>query len=229
MSVIAIITARGGSKRIPRKNIKNFCGEPIIAYSIRAALESGIFDHVMVSTDDEEIAEISRKYGAEVPFMRSAETANDFATTRDVLEEVVRKYDEMGENIEYFCCIYPCAPFVTAKKLRDCFDYLREKEAHSVWTVVKCSPPPQRCFELVDGMIQYKYPEYNNMRSQDLEPLYHDCGQLYFYNKKDFEKGDKHVFKKIFPMYIPETEVQDIDNDTDWAIAEIKYKLMIEK
>lgn len=229
MSTIAIITARGGSKRIPRKNIKDFCGQPIIAYSIRAALDSGLFDHVMVSTDDEEIAEISRKYGAEVPFMRSAETANDFATTRDVLEEVIRRYDEMGENIEYFCCIYPCAPFVTAKKLRDCFDYLREKGAYSVWPVVKFSPPPQRCFELVDDMIKYKYPEYSNKRSQDLEPLYHDCGQFYFYSKKDFEKGDAHVFEKIFPIYVPETEVQDIDNETDWKIAEIKYKLMIEK
>lgn len=229
MSTIAIITARGGSKRIPRKNIKNFCGQPIIAYSIRAAIDSGIFDHVMVSTDDEEIAEIARKYGAEVPFMRSAETANDFATTRDVLEEVIRKYDEIGENIDYFCCIYPCAPFVTAKKLRDCFDYLRQKDAHAVWPVVKFSPPPQRCFELVDGMIKYKYPEYKNMRSQDIEPLYHDCGQFYFYNKKAFEKGDAHVFERIFPIFVPETEVQDVDDETDWKIAEMKYKLMIEK
>ena len=132
MSIIAIITARGGSKRIPRKNIKDFCGKPIIAYSIQAALESGIFDHVMVSTDDEEIADIARKYGAEVPFMRSEKTASDFATTRDVLEEVLQKYDEMGEKIDYFACIYPCAPFVTAQKLKDAFNLLREKEGYGL-------------------------------------------------------------------------------------------------
>ncbi|MBO5223325.1 MAG: pseudaminic acid cytidylyltransferase [Clostridia bacterium] len=229
MSVIAIITARGGSKRIPRKNIKDFCGKPIIAYSIQAALDSGIFDHVMVSTDDEEIAQISRSYGAEVPFMRSAKTANDFATTRDVLEEVLQKYDELGEKIDYFACIYPCAPFVTAQKLKDCFALLREKQAYRVCPVVQFSFPPQRGFVLSDDVLKFKFPEYANFRSQDLEPFYHDCGQFYFYDKKYFDMGDKKVFEKTVPMFMPETEVQDVDNQTDWEIAEIKYRFMLGK
>ena len=228
MKNIAIITARGGSKRIPSKNIKEFCGKPIIAYSIQAALESGIFDHVMVSTDDEEIADIARKYGAEVPFMRSEKTASDFATTRDVLEEVLQKYDEMGEKIDYFACIYPCAPFVTAQKLKDAFNLLREKEGYGLCPVVRFSFPPQRGFILDNDTLKFKYPQYINSRSQDLEPFYHDCGQFYFYDKKCYDMGNDKILERYVPMFVPETEVQDIDHQTDWEIAEIKYKLMIE-
>ena len=230
MSVIAIITARGGSKRIPKKNIKDFCGKPIIAYSIQAALDSGIFDHVMVSTDDEEIAEIARKYGAEVPFMRSAKTASDFATTRDVLEEVIQKYNEMGENIEYFCCIYPCAPFITGKKLKDGFALLKEKKASMAHPVIRFSFPPQRGYILEDGYLKFKFPEFTNApRTQDLEPMYHDCGQFYFHDKKAFDLGAKEMREKVVPIYVPETEAQDIDNQEDWEIAEIKYMRMINK
>ena len=226
MSTIAIITARGGSKRIPRKNIKDFLGMPIIAYSIKAALESGIFDHVMVSTDDEEIAQIAREYGAEVPFMRSAKTASDFATTRDVLEEVLQKYAEMGESIEYFSCIYPCAPFVSAQKLKDAFTLLKEKEAYGVMPVIRFSYPPQRCYVIDDDRLTFKYPEYYNSRTQDLEPYYHDCGQFYFYKKSAFDQGNDKVFEKLLPIYVSDMEVQDIDNDTDWKIAEIKYSFL---
>ena len=132
MSCIAIITARGGSKRIPHKNIKNFCGKPIIAYSIQAALESKLFDEVMVSTDDEMIASIAKDYGASVPFMRSAENANDFATTRDVLDEVMKTYKEQGKTFDYMCCIYPTAPFITAKKLKEAFALLRSAKTEQV-------------------------------------------------------------------------------------------------
>ena len=124
MSAIAIITARGGSKRIPRKNIREFCGKPIMNYSIEAALEAGIFDEVMVSTEDDEIAYIARAAGAQVPFMRSAETSSDTATTADVITEVLMRYEEQGRSFEYGCCIYPTAPFVTAHKLRDAYDIL---------------------------------------------------------------------------------------------------------
>ena len=227
---IAIITARGGSKRIPRKNIKDFLGKPIIAYSISAALESGLFDHVMVSTDDYEIAEIAKKYGAEVPFMRSEETANDFATTRDVLMEVLDKYKEMGVEISDFCCIYPTAPFITAEKLKEALRIMQENKAGRVVPVVRFSFPPQRCFIVDNGLLKWKFPEYaTNRRSQDLEPFYHDCGQFYFIDYKTFIEGDEALFLKTYPMFVPETEVQDIDNIVDWELAEIKYQKMMNK
>ena len=141
---LAIITARGGSKRIPRKNIKDFCGKPIMAYSIDAAFEAGCFDTVMVSTDDEEIAQIAKKYGAEVPFLRSGRTAGDFATTADVLMEVFEEYEKRGEKFDYAACIYPTAPFVTAQKLKDGMSLLREKQGTMLMPVVAFSFPPQR-------------------------------------------------------------------------------------
>lgn len=225
MKRIAIITARGGSKRIPRKNIKEFCGKPILCYSIEAALESGAFDEVMVSTDDEEIAETARKAGAKVPFLRSAETAGDYATTRDVLMEVMRKYLEQGEQYDEMCCIYPTAPFVTADKLKKGIVLLEDSGADEVCPVVRFSFPPQRCYVLADGYLQFKYPEYRNARSQDLEPYYHDCGQFYMYQTESFLNKDQREWK-LAPIIMPEMEVQDIDNEEDWKIAEIKYMSM---
>ena len=144
MRRIAIITARGGSKRIPRKNIKEFCGKPILAYSIEAALASGLFDTVMVSTDDEEIAGIAKEYGAEVPFYRSEATSNDFATTNDVLLEVLAEYEKRGEQYDVACCIYPTAPFVTSEKLKDATKRLEDSDADTIIPVVAFSYPPQR-------------------------------------------------------------------------------------
>ena len=153
-NAIAVITARGGSKRIPHKNIKEFCGKPIIAYSIKAALESGLFEVVMVSTDDPKIAEIAKEYGASVPFMRSAENANDFATTSDVLNEVMDVYRKNGKLFDYVCCIYPTAPFITAQKLREAFSLLAENDVEQVLPVVRFSFPPQRCFIVgLDSML----------------------------------------------------------------------------
>lgn len=228
MSVLAIITARGGSKRIPRKNIKEFCGKPIIAYSIDAALKSGIFDEVMVSTDDTEIAEIAKKYGAQVPFMRSAETSNDFATTMDVLKEVIGNYrDKLGKSFDYICCIYPTAPFVTINKIKTVFNLLKESDADQVVPVVKFSFPPQRCFVIDDkGVLSYKWPENKNTRSQDLEPLYHDAGQFYFYKSNIFDENKVDI--KAIPYILSDLEVQDIDNEEDWKIAEIKYHLLMQ-
>ena len=179
MKKIAIITARGGSKRIPRKNIREFCGKPILAYSIEAAVKSGIFDTVMVSTDDEEIAAVAKRYGAEVPFYRSAETANDFATTNDVLLEVLAEYERRGEKFDLGVCIYPTAPFVNEKKLHDGLEIFGKSGADALVSVVKFSFPPQRGFVVDNGLIKYQYPQYERTRSQDLEPIYHDCGQLY--------------------------------------------------
>lgn len=225
-NVIAIITARGGSKRIPRKNVKEFCGKPILQYSIEAALASGIFKEVMVSTDDEEIARIAKEAGAKVPFMRSEKTSNDYATTADVLMEVLETYKEMGQEFAYTCCIYPTAPFVTEEKLQKAFAMIKEKEAWQLTPVVAYSFPPQRCVVIREGEIEMLHPEHRNTRSQDLEPYYHDCGQFYFYDTNELVKGKGVIVENVIPMVLPELEVQDIDNEVDWKIAEMKYKLM---
>ena len=226
MKSVAIITARGGSKRIPRKNIKEFCGKPILAYSIEAALTSGIFDTVMVSTDDEEIAEIAKQYGAEVPFYRSEKTANDYATTNDVLLEVLEEYEKRGEHFDLACCIYPTAPFVTAQKLKTAVEQLNASDADTLIPVVAFSYPPQRAMIVKDGRLVFEYPRYLDSRSQDLEPHYHDVGQFYVFRTESFQKNRKLMIGNILPMVISEMEVQDIDNQTDWEIAEMKYRLM---
>lgn len=221
----AVITARGQSKRIPRKNIKEFCGKPILAYSIESALKAGIFDEVMVSTDDEEIADIALKYGAAVPFMRSEEAADDFATTTDVLLEVLDSYKETGREFDELCCIYPTAPFVTAARLKEAMQKLEETQADSVFTVVPFSFPPQRGLVFKDGRIQFQYPEYAQKRSQDLDVIYHDAGQFYCVNVEAFLRNRVLIMKEAVPVILPELEAQDIDNESDWKLAELKYKL----
>jgi len=227
---IAIITARGGSKRIPKKNIRNFCGKPIIAYSIEAAIESGLFSEVMVSTDSEEIAETARRFGARVPFLRSRKNADDYATTADALLEVMERYQEMGRTFSYLCCIYPTAPFVTAEKLRDAMRLMEEHHPSLILPVVAFSYPPQRSYVVDEnGCLEFKYKEYSRSRSQDLEKWYHDAGQFYMYDAKRFlqEKGAPEG--PIMPIYVSELQVQDIDSEDDFKIAELKYQLMKEK
>ena len=227
-SSIAIITARGGSKRIPRKNIKPFCGKPIIAYSIEAALQSGLFEEVMVSTDDEEIARTARECGAKVPFMRSSESAGDYASTDDVLLEVLTAYQEQGRVFDTFCCLYPTAPFVTARKLQTAMGLL--ENADSVMPVVAFSFPPQRCVVINEaGELRMKWPEHAKTRSQDLEPYYHDCGQFYCCRIGPFLQYGTTDLPRMIPMIMSELEVQDIDNQDDWAIAELKYQRMLAK
>ena len=221
---VAIITARGGSKRIPHKNIRDFCGKPIISYSIEAALSSDVFDEVMVSTDDEAIASIARSFGAAVPFMRSAESANDYASTDDVIAEVLRTYEAGGTRFDRFCCIYPTAPFVTAEKLKNAMTLL--DQAESVMPVVAFSYPPQRGIILENGRIRRKYPEFLTARSQDLEKMYHDCGQFYACRTDAFFRDGTTDVDDLVPMIMPEMEVQDIDTEEDWAIAELKYRKM---
>lgn len=225
-SRIAIITARGGSKRIPGKNIKSFCGKPILAYSIEAALQSGLFQEVMVSTDSLEIAETARKYGAQVPFLRSSKNADDYATTADVLLEVLHQYMEIGKCFDYLCCIYPTAPFVTAEKLRSAMQLMETCHPAAVYPVVAYSYPPQRCF-VMDSRhcLEYKYPEYIQARSQDLETQYHDAGQFYIYQTSAYLKNQGRITKDILPIVLSELEVQDIDCETDWKLAELKYQM----
>lgn len=228
MSAIAIITARGGSKRIPGKNKKEFLGKPIMCYSIEAAFASGLFEEVMVSTDDEEIAQIARDAGASVPFMRSPATANDYATTDDVLLEVLAEYEKRGRTFEYMACIYPTAPFVTGEKLRAALQLLIKEEAAGVMPVVQFSFPPQRGMAVRDGRLEYCYPENAMKRSQDLEAVYHDCGQFYFYQTEKYRACKGDLEEGYVPIVVPETEVQDIDNLSDWKIAEMKYQMMKE-
>ena len=219
---LAMITARGGSKRIPRKNIKEFCGKPILAYSIEAARSSGAFEEVMVSTDDPEIAGIAVKYGASVPFFRSEATANDYASTDDVIMEVLKTYEERGEHFDNFCCIYPTAPFVTGERLKQAMDLLADSD--SVMPVVPFSYPPQRGLLISEeGFLKRQFPEYALARSQDLQKIYHDCGQFYACRTDAFFRDSTTDVDDLLPMIMPEMEVQDIDTEEDWAIAELKF------
>ncbi len=226
MSAIAIITARGGSKRIPRKNIRDFCGQPIIKYSIDAALSSGCFDEVMVSTDDEEIVEISKKYGAKVPFIRSKKNSDDYSTTSDVLLEVINQYQQLGQSYDYLCCIYPTAPFVTAEKLSSAMNIIKNNNCDCVFPIIKYSSPVQRSLKIKNDKIVMNWQENYTKRSQDLEPFYHDSGQFYLIKTSSFLKNKTLLLENTFPIIIPEIESQDIDNEEDWRIAEIKYKVL---
>lgn len=223
MKSIAIITARGGSKRIPRKNIKMFMGKPMIAYAIAAAHESKLFDEVMVSTDDAEIVAIAKENGAVVPFMRSAAAANDFATTADVLNEVITEYGKRGVAFDSFCCIYPCVPFLTGDLLRAAHTAFVSSGSDSLMPVVKYSFPIQRAMRRnADGLLEYREPENKLKRSQDLEPMYHDVGMFYFHKTASF--CAKNARMAMFEM--PEERVQDIDTLDDWKMAEMKYKIL---
>ncbi len=228
MKKIAIITARGGSKRIPHKNIKDFLGKPILAYSIEAAVASNEFDEVMVSTDDEEIAKIAQQYGAKVPFYRSEKTSGDFATTNDVLLEVIEEYEKRGETFDMGVCIYPTAPFVTADKIKNAIHTLENSDADTLIPVVQFSYPPKRSMVIRDGKLVFAHPEFIDSRSQDLESEYHDVGQFYCFKIEAYKKNKKLMLGNILPVVIDETEVQDIDNESDWKIAEIKYKAMLD-
>ena len=226
MGSLCIIPARGGSKRIPRKNIKPFMGKPIIAYSIEAAMNSGVFDEVMVSTDDEEIACVARQYGAAVPFLRSAETSNDYATTVDVLLEVVNKYKEQGKVFNTICCLYSTAPFVTSERLKEASSQLSDT-VDACFTIVQYSYPIQRSLRInEDNYVEMKFPEHLKCRTQDLEKVYHDAGQFYFV-KTDSLVNEKTVWcKRTAPLILSELEVQDLDTLTDWQLAEMKYQLL---
>ncbi len=223
---VAIITARGGSKRIPRKNIKNFLGHPIIKYSLDAALSAGCFEEVMVSTDDSEIAEIARRLGAKVPFVRSASTSNDYATTADVIEEVLREYQKNGRAFTYFCCIYPTAPLVSPERLKQGYEILKGNDADTVLPVVRFSYPIQRALKVEQGRLKMIWPENLNARSQDLMPAYHDAGQFYWGRTDRFLTGKRLFTDNTLPLEIPESEVQDIDTMEDWKIAEVKYGII---
>ncbi len=218
MTNLAIIPARGGSKRIPGKNIRPFLGKPIIAYSIEAALKSGLFATVMVSTDDEAVAATARQYGAEVPFMRSAAASDDHAPLADVVDEVLHEYSSRGSSFDFVCCILPTAPLVTPELLQKGLHLLEESGGDSMRPVARFSYPVQRAFSMQNGALEMLYPEYRTTRSQDLEPAFHDAGQFYWMRSKQGFRGDKR-----YGFEISQRLVQDIDEEADWEMAEMKY------
>lgn len=229
MKTLAIITARGGSKRIPHKNIKEFCGKPLIAYSIEAAILSKTFSRVIVSTDSSDIRDVALKFGAEVPFLRSNENSNDFSTTADVILEVLSELKKQNEVYDYVCCIYPTAPMITADKLSKAFDLLKNENADSVVPVVRFSFPIQRAFVINDKFVKLREEQYKNTRSQDLEETFHDSGQFYWIHTISFLEQKELFMKKCFPFILPESEVQDIDTLEDFKIAELKFTILNKK
>ena len=222
---IAIITARGGSKRIPRKNIKLFLGNPIIKYSIKSAIDSDLFDEVMVSTDDEEIAMISRDLGAKIPFLRSKLNSDDFAGTADVICEVINQYALNGIEFENGCCIYPTAPFINPIILNDSYTKFVNGSYDVLHPIVKYSYPIQRSVIINDDKIKMRWPENYHKRSQDLESTYHDAGQFYWFRPNHMILKKKLITDNTGYILLNETEVQDIDSPEDWILAELKYKI----
>ena len=226
MSNLCIIPARGGSKRIPKKNIKSFLGKPIIAYSIEAAIQSKLFTEIMVSTDCQETAEIALEYGAKVPFLRSKENSNDFATTYDVIKEVIDEYKKNEVNFKNICCIYACAPFVTANKLKQAYQELSNRKVDAIFPVIEYSFPIQRAIKINNGKIKLFNTKYLNTRSQDLEKSYHDAGQFYWMKTDEILKKGKIITDNCSSIIITELEGQDIDTEIDWKLAELKFKLL---
>ena len=224
---IAIIPARGGSKRIPRKNIKLFCAKPMIAWSIEAALQSGCFDQVIVSTDDQEIAEVARQYGATVPFMRPAELSDDHTGTVPVIQHAIEWVNAQGQPVEQACCLYATAPFVSAEDINRGLDILDATQSDYAFSVTSYAFPIQRAIRLNDeGRVQMFNPEHFNTRSQDLEEAFHDAGQFYWGTADAWLKGRMIFGAGSVPVPLPRHRVQDIDTPEDWVRAEWLFKAM---
>lgn len=225
---VAIIPARGGSKRIPRKNVKPFYGRPMMAWSIEAALESGLFSSVIVSTDDDEIAEIGVRYGATVPFRRPAELADDRAPTVPVIGHALGALEALGSSFDFVCCIYATAPFVTAADLRAGFEQIGGRpDADFVIPVTAFPYPIQRGVRIAaDGSLKMLWAEHELTRSQDLEPAFHDAGQFYWGTKQAFSTRQGFFNGRCYPLVLPRYRVNDIDTDEDWERAEKLFKVI---
>jgi len=223
---LAIIPARGGSKRIPRKNIRDFHGKPIISYAILNCLNSNMFDEVMVSTDDNEIAEFAISCGAKVPFLRTEKNANDYATTADVLIEVLENYQKNGKVFESFCCLYPTTPLLKSERLKEAYQYMINNDFDTVFGVLKFDYPIQRALRFNKEKVEMIWEENLNKRSQDLESAYHDSGQFYWLKTERFLKNQKIFTSNSGAVVLDANEAQDIDNETDWQMTELKYSLL---
>ena len=224
---LCIIPARGGSKRIPRKNIKEFCGQAMIGYSIEAAITSQCFDKVIVSTDDQEIAEVAKSFGAEVPFIRPDELANDHAATIPVVKHAIEWFDEQGQLPTDVCCLYATAPFIQSQTISKAFQQLQESEADYCFSVTSFAFPIQRSIRITqDDKVNMFYPENFNVRSQDLEEAYHDAGQFYWGTSEAFINEHELFSSESIPVVIPRYLTQDIDTPEDWTRAEIMFKVL---
>lgn len=225
---IAIIPARGGSKRIPRKNIRNFCGKPMIAWSVEAALASGCFDRVIVSTDDSEIASVATEFGAEAPFLRPAELSDDYSGTLPVIAHAVNWLKSEGTAPKAVCCLYATAPFVQPADLLAGLKALQQQQADYAFSVTSYAFPIQRALRISEGKIEMFNPEHFNTRSQDLEEAWHDAGQFYW-GQTEAWVTQKAIFShSAVPVFLPRHRVQDIDTLEDWIRAEWLFKAMQE-
>ena len=224
---LCVIPARGGSKRIPRKNIKSFNGKPIIAYSIEAALKSGCFDRVIVSTDDKEIALVAKSYGAEVPFFRPTELSNDHAGTLPVIKHAIEWFEQNESALTELCCVYATAPFVSAETIKESYQQLQISQADYCFTVTSFPFPVQRAVKITkQHRLEMFYPQNFSTRSQDLEEAYHDAGQFYW-GKAEAFKQMKPLFSELASPYVlPRHLVQDIDTPEDWIRAELMYQVL---
>ncbi len=222
---LAVIPARGGSKRIPRKNIKPFCGKPMIAWSIEAAIESGCFDRIIVSTDDKEVADVARKHGAEVPFMRPAELSDDYTGTIPVICHAIEWQKQHGSSPTAVCCIYATAPFLRVEELLRGLEYLEKTGADYAFSVTKYEFPIQRAIRIASSRrVEMLYPENFNTRSQDIEETYHDAAQFYWGLSQAWLAG-RTIFSEVaVPVVLPNHRVQDIDTPEDWECAERMFK-----
>lgn len=224
---LCVIPARGGSKRIPRKNIKDFLGKPVIAYAIQAAFDSRLFDEIMVSTDDEEIAEVARKYGATIPFFRSSETSNDFAGTAEVLTEVINNYKKINKFFSKICCIYPVSPLIRAASLKEAYDLLEQNQLDNSFPVCQFSNSIWRALNVDDEKkVTMIWPENKNKRTQDLTTSYYDAGQFYWLDTDKFMETGEFFTDATGSIILDELHSQDIDTLMDWKLAEIKYKMI---
>ena len=218
---ICIIPARGGSKRIPRKNIKNFCGQPMISWSIKAALNCRSFGRVIVSTDDDEIAEISRQYGADVPFKRSKSLSDDHTSTIPVIKNAIKWLEMNNEKVDSICCLYPTAPFIEETYIEEGLRKLIETNASYSISVTSFPYPIQRAIKVTKNeRLKMFFPENIDKRSQDLEKSFHDAGQFYWGKRSAWMKEERILDQNTVPVYIPRYKVQDIDDEEDWIQAE---------
>jgi len=224
---LCVIPARGGSKRIPRKNIRAFAGKPIIAWPIAAALETGLFDRVMVSTDDDEIAEVALAQGAEVPFLRPKDLADDHTGTNAVVKQAILWHQAQGVTVEVACCLYATAPFVQARYLQEGYERLMASGKAFVFSVTSYAFPIQRAIRLnAQGEVEAIHPEFRQTRSQDLEPAFHDAGQFYWGRAEAFLNDTPLFAPTSLPVILPRYLVQDIDTEEDWRRAELMYQVL---
>ncbi len=226
---LAVIPARGGSKRVPKKNIKLFCGKPLISYSIQAALDSGVFDEVIVSTDSPEIADIAKQQSVGVPFMRPEHLSNDHVGTWQVMQHAVREMAELRGTPEYVCCIYATAPFLMPEFLRFGLEALQtDADKQYAFSVTSFSFPILRAISIEENVVAPMFPEHIGKRSQDLPECYHDAGQFYWGRPDSFLQSKPLFSNNSIPIVLPRHLVQDIDTEEDWQRAELMYRAYVE-